>query len=387
MKKSASSLVFIQGFGRDDLFTGIPPESLWGWRRNIGILVALLNRKGITWKERYAKHLSEVDEGADLFILRDWRYSQEEVYQFRKRYPDTPMISVAFKNPQYFEIGQRIGEERALFGITQPDVDGYLKDFESGLFLADRVVVRSRLNAALFAQLGHPKEKMVLLPHSPVWTLRNDYVCPAELPPSSKNPSEQRNGGFELLFVGGRFLKKGLFRLYQAFSSLGIPGKRLHLYNRTLYKYARGVAVDLPEYKLAQIKQMISDPAVYIHPPYRDVKGLVEAHSGIDLMVCPSLSDLGPNVLIEGYQLGTPILASTLCGAVSDLPKDSVRLVAAPCWWHIKENAGAYTERLLEEITRFYNEYRIDPQPHRPDVSFLIGEIVKTWENFLSEYL
>ncbi len=388
MKKKAASVVFIQAFGGNDLFTGIPPESLWGWRRNVGILVALLNRKGITWRERYAKHLSEVDEGADLFILRDWRYSREEVHQFRKRHPHAPMISMTFKMPLYCEQTQQIGEQSALFGITQAGPAERLRCFEEGLFLADRVIVRSRLNETLFAQLGHRKEKMVCIPHAPVWTLRNGEISPAKLPRPNNNPVEQGHSDFDLLFGGGkRFLKKGLFRLYHAFSSLNIPGKRLHIYSQPLYQYARGMTVDLPDDCLPQTRKIISDPSVTIHPPYRDVKGLIATHTGIDLVVCPSLADLGPNVLIEGYQLGTPILASTLCGAVSDLPKDSVQLVTAPRWWQEKEEAGAFTERLIEAITHFYTGYRPNPQSRRPDVSFLTETIGQTWENLLLEFL
>jgi len=145
--------------------------------------------------------------------------------------------------------------------------------------------------------------------------------------------------------------------------------------------------MDLPADVLTYVRQMVRDRSVYIHPPYRDVKGLVAAHTDIDLMVCPSLLDCGPNVIIEGYQLGTPILASTLCGAISDLPKGSIHLVAAPQWWHQEEKADAFTERLIEEISQFYSKYRIDTQLRRPNVLPLIETIVGTWENLLSEYL
>lgn len=386
MKQSAS-VIFIQSYGRDNLFTGVPPESMWGWQRNVGLLVALLNLKKITWKERYAKHLSEVNESAELFILRDWRYSQKEVYQFRMCHPNTPVISMVFNGPQYYVNAQRIGEERALLGISQPETNENLNHSEDGLFVADCVIVRSKLNEVLFAQLGRSKEEMVLLPHAPVWTLRNNCILPAELPCSGNALVKQRNNQFNLLFVGENFIRKGLFRLYKAFSSLSIPGKRLHIYNRTLYKCATGVAMDLPAYVLTHVRQMVHNPSVYIHLPYRDIQGLVEAHTDIDLMVCPSLLDCGPNVVIEGYQLGTPILASTLCGAVSDLPKGSMRLVAAPQWWHQGEKADAFTERLIEEISQFYSKYHLDTQSRRPNVLPLIETIVGTWENLLSEYL
>jgi len=388
VKNASAAVVFIQGFGHDDPFTGVPPEALWGWQRNVGILIAVLNLKGTTWKEKYARHLSEVKEGADLFVLRDWRYSHEEVYQFRKRNPGVPVISMLFQGPRHYIDSQRIGEEKALFGHTQPEAHEQQDDSEKGLFLADCVIARSRLNADSFAQLGYPKEKMVLLPHAPIWTLRHGSVCAAELPCAESSPARRRHEGFDLMFVGENPLRKGLLRLYHAFSSLDIPGKRLHVYSRTIFRYTQGMDVDLPDCTLAHIRQMMADPSVVVHAPYRDVAGLVGAHANADLMVCPSLYDCGPNALVEAYQLGTPVLASTLCGAVSDLPAGSVHLVTAPRWWHQQEIGSAFTERLVEQITRFYlrNDRRAGLPPYKPDVSPLVETIVETWASLLSRF-
>ena len=385
----AASVVFVQGLGHRDLFTDVPPESLWGWRRNVGILVAILNLKGIRWEERYARRLSEVKKGAGLFILRDWRYSQEEVAEFRNRHRTVPVISMLFQGPRTCVDGQKIGEERALFGITHPEPLERRNDSEDGLFMADRVIVRSRLNADAFAQLGYPREKMVLLPHAPVWTLRHNRISPAELPRPRDHLARRQPDGLDLLFIGDNPMRKGLYRLYGAFSSLRPSNKRLHIYSRTLHRYIRGEDVGLPDCMLARIRRMMSDPAVYIHPPYRDVTQLVEAHAGVDLMVCPSLFDCGPNVLVEAYQLGTPVLASTLCGAVSDLPRGSIHLVPAPRWWHRDEEAWAFTERLADRIAdlRLDSKHRTKVQSTRRDVSPLIETIVNTWEGVLNRYL
>jgi hypothetical protein len=89
-------LFFLQGFGRRDLFTAIPPEALWGWQRNVGLLVALLNHYGIPWVERYAPGLSEISDEAGLYILRDWRYPPEEVACFCRQHSHTPVISMLF---------------------------------------------------------------------------------------------------------------------------------------------------------------------------------------------------------------------------------------------------------------------------------------------------
>ena len=378
-------MVFVQRFGNDDLFTGVPPESLWGWRRNVGLLVAILNRRKIRWKERYAQNLSDVQEDADLFVLRDWRYDSEEVFRFITRHRDSPVIAMLFQGPQYCLEHQRVGEGSALFGSTRPDVDQRLAKFEAGLFATDRVVVRSRLNADLFAQLGYPREKMVLLPHAPVWMLKRRGICPAELPGS--NFPTGRQGGFDLLFVGESLLRKGVFRLYRAFSSLSIPGKRLHIYNRGLYNCLKGATVDFPDYMLPFVQQILHDPVVHIHKPYRGISGCIQAHRDIDLMVCPSLLDCGPNVIVEAYQLGTPVLASTLCGAVHDLPAGAVWRVSAPEWWRDREPASAYTERLAASIADFRAGHRVVAHFFRPDTSHILETIVGTWERLLDEYL
>jgi glycosyltransferase involved in cell wall biosynthesis len=389
VKDKAASVVFVQGFDQGDPFTGLPPESLWGWRRNVGILVAILNLKGISWEERYARHLSEVKKSAGLFILRDWRYSQEEVSEFRSRHRSVPVISMLFQGPRFCVEGQKIGEERALFGITHPGAIERRNDSEDGLFMADRVIVRSRLNADAFAQLGYPREKMVLLPHAPVWTLRHNRISPAELPRPRGNRARAQPDGLDLLFVGNNPVRKGLFRLYGAFSSLCFSNKRLHIYSHTLHRFTRGEDVGLPDCMLARMRRMMGDPAVCVHPPYRDVTQLAEAHAGADLMVCPSLFDCGPNVLVEAYQLGTPVLASTPCGAVADLPRGSIHLVPAPRWWQQDEKALAFTERLADRIAdlRVDSEHRTKVRPTRPDVSPLIETIVSTWESLLDRYL
>ncbi len=377
-------VLFIQRFGRADLFTGVPPETLTGWQRNVGLLVAVLDRHGLAWRERYAEHLSEVNEKADLYILRDWRYTREEIQAFRERHAGTPVLAMLFRAPEYFLQAQQTGEQEALGRLQMPAVDPGLRHFEAGLFVADRVIVRSRLNAELFARLGYPHEKMVLLPHAPAWTWQGERIVPLAL--DSAGCPVERDGTFNLLCIGQDMLRKGILRLYRAFARLNIPGKRLHLYNRSLYEYARGADADFPAWMMPAIQQMLQDPAVLIHAPYRGLE-FVQAHREMHLLVCPSLLDCGPNVLVEAYQLGTPVLASTLCGSVFDLPEGAVGLVPAPRWWEQDEAAEAFADRLARRITDFYQRERGAFAPCRPDVAPMLDTIVQTWEHLLEEYL
>ncbi len=372
-------VVFLQAFGRRDLFTGVPPEELWGWRRNVGLLVALLDRMGIPWEERYAPSLDEVEVKASLLVLRDWRYPAEQVARLRRRYDGTPLIAMLFQCPQPFLQAQRRGEERVLGGIVPP-APLPPADAEAGVFLADRVVVRSRLNADLFAELGYPRDKMVLMPHAPLWTLRDGNVVPAVLPP---RPAAE-GPGLDVLFIGESLWRKGFFRLYQALGRLPVADKRLHVYNSTL---CRGRDADWPAAALDLLARIRANPMVRLCSPYRDQKGLLEAHHRAGLIACPSLLDCGPNVLVEAYQLGTPILASQLCGALGDLPPGATYQVQAPCWWREEEEGEAFTDR-LEEMLVHIIEHPVETETLEQDhIAGMLGAIVVTWQTLLEEYL
>lgn len=372
MGDSVARVVFLQSFGRRDLFTDVPPEQLTGWRRNVGLLVTLLRQRGIAWQERYAARLSEVSEGADLFVLRDWRYPAAEVEALRQRFAGVPLLAMLFQVPHHFLAAQRRGEERALFGrCGEPSCAATAHDAERGLFLADRVVVRSALNRDLFGQRGHPAEKMVLLPHAPVWTHQGGRFRAMTFPRRGR-----RNEGFHVLFVGDSPVRKGLFRLHEAFASLDVPGKRLHVYCRALD------AATLPAGAEERLRALLSDDAVTLHGPYRGLEGLVDAHAGVSVLACPSLIDNGPNTLVEGRQLGTPLLASDLCGALEEVGAGA-ETVAAPRWWLGDEESGAYARRLAEALLRCQRRDVADETP--PDLSGVVERIVETWRMLLRE--
>ncbi|EKU98205.1 glycosyltransferase [Leptolyngbya sp. PCC 7375] len=395
MPQTSSSVLFIQGYGKDDLFTGVPPESLWGWRRNVGFLVALLNSKNISWKEKYAATLSEVDENADLFILRDSRYTLEEVNDLRTRYHGTPIISMVFNGPQYYVNRQREGEEKALFNLSS-QTNTIQESLEDGLFLAEQVIVRSKVNKTLFKYLGYQEEKMVLLPHTPIWTLTKETISPIQEYYRSQNLSKQSSDAFNILFIGDNLIRKGLFRLYYALSYVNIPNVHLHVYSRTIHKYLRTPQnINMPNEVIANLQKMIVDPHIHIYSPYRNLLELLEAHQEMDLMICPSLIDCGPNVLIEGYQLGTSILASDLCGSAFDIPQDFIHSVSAPRWWKYKEDSMAFTERLALAIEKFYKSshsksgynYACNRKKREENIFHLLERVYQTWEQLLNQYL
>jgi glycosyltransferase involved in cell wall biosynthesis len=385
--RSQLPVVFVQGFGRGDLFTATPPEALWGWQRNVGLLVALLNHYGIPWVEQFAPNLSEISAEASLFILRDWRYPPEAAALFCQKAP-APVVSMLFQGPQAFLEAQRQGEEQVLAGTDEIQVQALHRGAEDGLFEARQVVVRSRLNAGLFAQLGYPPENMVCMPHAPLWTRVDGQVAPARLPaPVIPVRSKADQNSFNLLFIGESLWRKGIIPLYRAFKRLAIPNKKLHIYNRQLSAGGSpGVSNRMEPWQSRWTAEMISDPEVVIHRPYQDIPGLLNAQRSADLLVCPSLLDCGPNVLVEGYQLGTPLLASDLCGTLADLPPESIATVKAPRWWESLEPAQAYEDRLYQAITRCLSNPSTRPAPPPSDVAAQLQSILSTWETVLDEY-
>jgi hypothetical protein len=123
-----------------------------------------------------------------------------------------------------------------LAGKDEIPIQTLSKGTEDGLFEARHIIVRSHLNSRLFAQLGYPPEKMVLMPHAPLWTLADGQVKPAPL--LIADQPKPKHAGLELLFIGESLWHKGLVHLYRAFKSLPVLEKRLHITNVKLYRSA-----------------------------------------------------------------------------------------------------------------------------------------------------
>lgn len=386
MTKRRQLVTFVHGFGRKDLFTGVSPERLWGWARNVGVLVAHLQVKGIYWREVYATDLSDLQVETDLIILRDWRYSLEEVRTFRDRHVGIPVVSMVFQGPRRCLEWQEYGEMMALFDLAPPLPGCGLAPSDAGIFTADRTVIRSQLMADLFIEMGADagSDRLVRMPHAPIWSHNEGGIVPAKLPTRRRT---RNKATFDILFIGDSIIRKGLFRLYGAFRMLDIPGKRLHLYNRFLHPHSTGM--DAPCFSTVRtaINEMLSASDVQVHAPYRDLAGLAKAFEGIDLLVCPSLIDHGPNTLVEACQLGVPILASTMCGATADLPQEAFVPVTAPRWWSEDEHPEAFTLRVAESISRFHKSHNDHPMAYTYAADKALDRITGTWEAILNTLL
>lgn len=376
-------IVFVQGFGSQDLFTNVPPTNLWGWRRNVGLLIHLLNQRGIQWKERFTSDLSEVKDKADLFILRDWRYRPEDVYQFCQDHDGTPVISMLFQCPNAFLQSQRCGDDHAVRGFQTHQPFLPKSNTEDGLFTTDRVIVRSHLNAELFTSLGYPPSKMVLLPHAPIWDIHHNKIVPLNIPPLEKGTKNSQF--FNVLFIGESLWRKGLIHLYQAFQALPMQPKRLHVYSNQLLRYVRGFC-DLPNGYEKIYQQLLMNEDVIIHDSYWSIAGLFEAYLRAPILVCPTLLDCGPNTLMEAYQIGARVIQSDLSGIMGELPDSWSEIVRAPRYWERFESLGAFAERLMARMIKAdVMETALNPPPVEK-INQILEVIISTWENLFQSY-
>jgi len=372
------SVAFVQGHGNRDLFTGVRPDELFGWRRNVGLLVALLEAEGVSWHEIHAPTLDALTVTADVVILRDARYPPAQVEGFRRRHRGIPVLAMVFQAPQSIVDRQCAGEARALFGANLPVADE--RGSVTGVFAADHVVVRTKANAEWYADMGYPRERMVLLPHAPMWRHDGPGNLVAEMP-SAPTPA-QRPRRFTVLFVGENLLRKGFFRLYRAFRRLPVDGRRLLVCNLSLRQLRAGTVGAIPAFALDEAREALSDPTVEVHDAYRTVDELRRLHSKCDLLVAPSVLDVGPNTLVEAWQLGTRVIASDACGAIADLPP--MPTVSAPVWWNERgEAAEAFTDRLTEALEIRRQDTRPPVVPSRADMTDKVQAIVRVWREFL----
>jgi glycosyltransferase involved in cell wall biosynthesis len=376
----SGTIAFVQGHGSRDLFTSVPPTSLFGWRRNVGLLVSLLEAAGVAWRDIHAPTLDGLTVAADLVILRDARYRPAEVEAFRRRHPGLPVLAMVFQAPRPIVERQCAGEARALFSADLPVAEP--RESATGVFAADRVVVRTRANAEWYRAMGYPRERMVLLPHAPLWCRQDAGVCAADLPAGAAALPRP----YTLLFVGDNLLRKGFFRLYRALRRLPAAHRRLLVCNRALSRLRQGDPGELPPFALAEAREVVADATVEIRDEYRTLDDLGALAAECDVLASPSVLDVGPNTLVEAWQLGLGIIASDACGGLDDLPL--VPTVAAPVWWREPgKGADDFTERLAAAL---HHAHRDPPQvamPGRHEVSAKLQDIVRIWRELLPGFL
>ena len=190
-------------------------------------------------------------------------------------------------------------EEHAYWGIAYDGIDPRAIQQEQAEYAeADVITVPSRFAFRSFVSQGVSADKLRLLPYG----VNLERFHPAG------QPDEAR---FDLLFVGGMSLRKGLPYLVQAYQQLQHPKKSL--------TFIGGISPQL--IKLLRLKGLWSDDIQVLgHVDQAELKHwMSRSHA----LVLPSVEDGFGMVMAQAMACGCPVVASQNTGA-EDLFTDAV---------------------------------------------------------------
>lgn len=185
---------------------------------------------------------------------------------------------------------QLLREEHALWGIPFAGIDRRTITREEAEYQeADCITVPSSFAMRSFLSQGVPFEKMRLLPYG---------VNLARFQPAARPAA----GRFDVLFIGGMSLRKGVQYLVQAYKKLDHPAKSLTF-----------VGAPSPELIALLTSRGLwpSDTRVLGHMPQTELKELI---SRSHVMVLPSIEEGFGMVLAQAMACGCPVIASNNTG-------------------------------------------------------------------------
>lgn len=211
---------------------------------------------------------------------------------------------------------QLLREEHALWGMPFKGLDPRAIEREEAEYqAADCITVPSHFAVQSFIAQGVPQHKLRLLPYGVNLTRFQPTTSPAPQ-------------AFNVLFVGGMSLQKGIPYLVQAYSRIQHPNKSL--------SFAGAPSPELMQL-LADKGLWPSDAKVLGHVPQGDLKQLMAASH---VMVLPSIQEGFGMVMAQAMACACPVVASTHTGA-QDLFVDGVEgFTVAP------RDVDALTQRL-----------------------------------------
>lgn len=207
-----------------------------------------------------------------------------------------------------------VSEEFRRWGVEAPVSDPRDTAREEAIYaMADGITVPSSFAARSFAAMGVPAEKVHTIPYG----VRLENFKPAGEPVA---------GGFEVLFVGGVGLRKGVPYLLEAFARVRHPRKRLRVVG-ALSREMGVVLGRLPKEGVEFLGML----------PQARVAALMSASH---VLVLPSIEE--GLALVQGQALacGCPVICSTNTGG-EDLFDDGVEGFVVPI-----RDAGALAERM-----------------------------------------
>lgn len=209
-------------------------------------------------------------------------------------------------------------EEHDRWGLEYQGIDPRtIEREESEYEQSDAITVPSGFAWKTFVDEGIPEKKLHRLPYG---------VNLTRFEPVS-SPAKER---FDVLFVGGMSLQKGIPYLVKAFIALNHPAKRLHL-------------VGMPSERLIEAlkRKGLWDSQIEVvgHVPQYQLKHLM---SKCHVMVLPSVQDGFGMVMAQAMACGCPVIASEHTGA-RDLYEDGLEGFVVPI-----RDADALAQRLQQ---------------------------------------
>ena len=207
-------------------------------------------------------------------------------------------------------------EEHELWGLPFSGIDSRAIDREEAEYAeADCISVPSKFAYRTFIEQGMPAKKLRLLPYG----VNLSLFQPADMP----NPER-----FDILFVGGMSLQKGVQYLVQAYKKINHSDKSL-----TFVGAPSASLIDL----LIARGLWPADAIVLGHVPQAELKQLMcRSH----VLVLPSIQDGFGMVMAQAMACACPVLASNHTGA-EDLMTDGVEGFIVPV-----RDVNALAERL-----------------------------------------
>ena len=207
-----------------------------------------------------------------------------------------------------------VTEEFRRWGVDAPVSDERDNAREDEIYaIADGITVPSSFAARSFVEMGIAADKVHTIPYG----VRLESFTPTVSPPADR---------FEVLFVGGVSLRKGIPYLLEAFAQVRHPNKRLRIVG-ALSREMAPVLAKLPQQHVELLGLLPQT-------------GVADLMSSSHLLVLPSIEE--GLALVQGQSLacGCPVLATTNTGA-EDLFTDGVEGFIVPI-----RDAGALRDRM-----------------------------------------
>jgi starch synthase len=203
------------------------------------------------------------------------------------------------------EQDELLREEHEIWGTPFPGIDPRVIDREETEYTqADAITVPSQFVLRSFLKRGVPQDKLRLLPYGVNLSRFQPVAKPAE-------------GRFDVLFVGGMSLRKGIQYIVQAYSKLSHPAKSL-----TFVGTPSQELIDM----LRARKLWPEDARVLGHMPQTQLKELM---SRSHVLVLASVEEGLAMVQAQAMACACPVVATTNTGC-EDLFSDGVEGYITP---------------------------------------------------------